>query len=154
MMRLSEVGGQVLWLQDEKHFVKQRWRKVLRPFLRMSLIWYDVVFFFFQAEDGIRDGTVTGVQTCALPILRICRRRGHGAVLRFGVRSDVLGAPAGAPSTGITRTGALRGCSAAKLAAPAGSPPGCRRGSRCRQTRRAFRRAPRTRRRTARGPSL
>src|SRR6266481_3016012 len=26
------------------------------------------LFFFFQAEDGIRDGTVTGVQTCALPI--------------------------------------------------------------------------------------
>src|SRR5207245_7712275 len=27
------------------------------------------VFFFVQAEDGIRDATVTGVQTCALPIL-------------------------------------------------------------------------------------
>src|SRR5689334_24160589 len=27
-----------------------------------------IMFFFFQAEDGIRDGTVTGVQTCALPI--------------------------------------------------------------------------------------
>src|SRR6266481_6938381 len=27
-----------------------------------------VYVFFFQAEDGIRDGTVTGVQTCALPI--------------------------------------------------------------------------------------
>src|SRR5690625_6943409 len=27
------------------------------------------LFFFFQAEDGIRDGHVTGVQTCALPIL-------------------------------------------------------------------------------------
>src|SRR5437870_10941425 len=26
------------------------------------------IFFFFQAEDGIRDGHVTGVQTCALPI--------------------------------------------------------------------------------------
>src|SRR5439155_9081443 len=26
------------------------------------------VSFFFQAEDGIRDGHVTGVQTCALPI--------------------------------------------------------------------------------------
>src|SRR5437764_11394339 len=26
-------------------------------------------FFFFQAEDGIRDTSVTGVQTCALPIL-------------------------------------------------------------------------------------
>src|SRR2546430_17530428 len=29
---------------------------------------YIVFFFFFQAEDGIRDLTVTGVQTCALPI--------------------------------------------------------------------------------------
>src|SRR2546427_4437523 len=28
-------------------------------------------FFFFQAEDGIRDLTVTGVQTCALPISRV-----------------------------------------------------------------------------------
>src|SRR6266702_4150335 len=28
-------------------------------------------FFFFQAEDGIRDGHVTGVQTCALPIFVI-----------------------------------------------------------------------------------
>ena len=28
-----------------------------------------MVFFFFQAEDGIRDDLVTGVQTCALPIL-------------------------------------------------------------------------------------
>ena len=27
-----------------------------------------VLFFFFQAEDGIRDIGVTGVQTCALPI--------------------------------------------------------------------------------------
>src|SRR5205085_9482728 len=27
-----------------------------------------MLFFFFQAEDGIRDLTVTGVQTCALPI--------------------------------------------------------------------------------------
>src|SRR5207302_9031431 len=29
---------------------------------------YVVFFFFFQAEDGIRDFHVTGVQTCALPI--------------------------------------------------------------------------------------
>src|SRR5207249_9517355 len=28
-------------------------------------------FFFFQAEDGIRDRNVTGVQTCALPILEL-----------------------------------------------------------------------------------
>src|SRR5215208_504224 len=30
-------------------------------------------FFFFQAEDGIRDGHVTGVQTCALPIFGAAR---------------------------------------------------------------------------------
>src|SRR5438094_6134032 len=29
-----------------------------------------IFFFFFQAEDGIRDRTVTGVQTCALPIYK------------------------------------------------------------------------------------
>src|SRR2546426_6784980 len=33
------------------------------------------VFFFFQAEDGIRDYKVTGVQTCALPISRASRHR-------------------------------------------------------------------------------
>ena len=33
----------------------------------ISLSWC-FVFFFFQAEDGIRDSPVTGVQTCALPI--------------------------------------------------------------------------------------
>ena len=31
--------------------------------------WGGLFFFFFQAEDGIRDYKVTGVQTCALPIL-------------------------------------------------------------------------------------
>src|SRR2546430_13182157 len=40
------------------------------------------VFFFFQAEDGIRDLTVTGVQTCALPISYI------GLTLR-GMPSDI-----------------------------------------------------------------
>src|SRR5258708_1811776 len=43
------------------------------------MISYFFIFFFFQAEDGIRDDLVTGVQTCALPILGasicICGRR-------------------------------------------------------------------------------
>src|SRR5258708_9768534 len=34
-----------------------------------TLTLYLLLFFFFQAEDGIRDDLVTGVQTCALPIL-------------------------------------------------------------------------------------
>ena len=38
-----------------------------------TLMWFLFVFlaeygFFFQAEDGIRDHCVTGVQTCALPL--------------------------------------------------------------------------------------
>src|SRR5258708_24696278 len=35
-------------------------------------------FFFFQAEDGIRDDLVTGVQTCALPICCLMGRRASG----------------------------------------------------------------------------
>src|SRR2546429_821812 len=40
-----------------------------------------VLFFFFQAEDGIRDVAVTGVQTCALPI---CAREKSLPVLQRG----------------------------------------------------------------------
>src|SRR2546430_8898464 len=40
-----------------------------------------IFFFFFQAEDGIRDLTVTGVQTCALPIL-------HADMHAFAVGAD------------------------------------------------------------------
>src|SRR5206468_9111120 len=36
------------------------------------------LFFFFQAEDGIRDLIVTGVQTCALPICEVRRRGTRG----------------------------------------------------------------------------
>src|SRR5437870_12685554 len=47
--------------------------------------------FFFQAEDGIRDGHVTGVQTCALPISRahlpsLLRAQGVSGEGRGGVR--------------------------------------------------------------------
>src|SRR5437773_3780193 len=38
-----------------------------------------LLFFFFQAEDGIRDRDVTGVQTCALPILRASPGRARGS---------------------------------------------------------------------------
>src|SRR5207245_6507322 len=48
-------------------------------FLPVHTILYH--YFFFQAEDGIRDATVTGVQTCALPICgleRVQQREVHG----------------------------------------------------------------------------
>src|SRR5258708_16978565 len=38
-------------------------------------------FFFFQAEDGIRDDLVTGVQTCALPISSLSDGVGPGLVI-------------------------------------------------------------------------
>src|SRR2546426_7387823 len=43
-------------------------------------------FFFFQAEDGIRDYKVTGVQTCALPIFSLSKLRPFGAT--FFIFSD------------------------------------------------------------------
>src|SRR2546429_1522302 len=47
------------------------------------------VVFFFQAEDGIRDVAVTGVQTCALPICGRRRRAHRGRDVReVGVRAD------------------------------------------------------------------
>src|SRR5258708_1811993 len=48
-------------------------------------------FFFFQAEDGIRDDLVTGVQTCALPILSLA---GSIGLPSWVARADVESAPA------------------------------------------------------------
>src|SRR5256885_10143363 len=52
-----------------------------------------LVFFFFQAEDGIRDYKVTGVQTCALPIYPLLA---YPAWLRrtipTGISNDAMGA--------------------------------------------------------------
>src|SRR5437868_12037132 len=59
------------------------------------------LFFFFQAEDGIRDRNVTGVQTCALPICQ--------------------------PQVALRREGALQVADAAfvgPLPLPASDPPG------------------------------
>src|SRR5260370_23855710 len=49
------------------------WRSDIRfplPRIKLNglLTFQGCMFFFFQAEDGIRDSSVTGVQTCALPI--------------------------------------------------------------------------------------
>src|SRR5437016_11495772 len=72
------------------------------------------LFFFFQAEDGIRDWSVTGVQTCALPISGVRRR----LPLRGGPlhRADLAHRFRGFPPA---HAGSLRGLSAdgARLAA-------------------------------------
>src|SRR5690606_40122317 len=55
-------------------------------------------FFFFQAEDGIRDFHVTGVQTCALPILVSDRTNRCTPESRSKVMVYVTGSPAPARS--------------------------------------------------------
>src|SRR5437667_1976380 len=55
-------------------------------FLFFYILFY---FFFFQAEDGIRDRDMTGVQTCALPILclqQMWRSRASRTPLLQGLR--------------------------------------------------------------------
>src|SRR5256885_10427058 len=50
----------------------------------------DACFFFFQAEDGIRDYKVTGVQTCALPIYVMDALREQGRSFRLPPGSRIL----------------------------------------------------------------
>src|SRR5215211_391005 len=71
------------------------------------MYWYSSCFcFFFQAEDGIRDHCVTGVQTCALPI-------SHRPSL-------VTAAPAGALPTWMVRT-TLVACGSIRVTVPSSS---------------------------------
>src|SRR5216683_3492032 len=52
---------------------------------------YVVFFFFFQAEDGIRDLIVTGVQTCALPISFLDGRQNKQEQMLARARNDGVG---------------------------------------------------------------
>src|SRR5699024_11922208 len=67
---------------------------------------YKFILFFFQAEDGIRDRIVTGVQTCALPIF--AADLAAAACLLF---SSLFGIPL---STTHTKTSAIMGVGAVK----------------------------------------
>src|SRR5262249_59770663 len=68
-------------------------------------------FFFFQAEDGIRDWSVTGVQTCALPI---CCSRPAGCSWTRAWRSGATSSATARSSRGSPRAstswGSQTGC--------------------------------------------
>src|SRR5688572_30723208 len=68
-----------------------------------------ISFFVLQAEDGIRDLTVTGVQTCALPI--------------FDEAAGLLDAPTLGEAATAYREAAARWHEVAEVAAPAGREP-------------------------------
>src|SRR2546422_5029749 len=74
---------------------------ILLTFLSIEELKFLIIFFFFQAEDGIRDVAVTGVQTCALPIshragcLRPAQRCQHRARRRARAGEGARRAAAG-----------------------------------------------------------
>src|SRR5260221_9831875 len=61
----------------------------LRPSPLIHVDSEGIFFFFFQAEDGIRDHCVTGVQTCALPISDQKAKQGEYEVADSGLRLTV-----------------------------------------------------------------
>src|SRR5260221_5613023 len=73
---------------------------------------YHSYFFFFQAEDGIRDHCVTGVQTCALPIISVAMAACNGPAEPTAATHAATAAPQPAP---VRREGNL-------IVVPEGSP--------------------------------
>src|SRR2546422_5135361 len=78
------------------------------PVLALGLL-KQGAFFFFQAEDGIRDVAVTGVQTCALPIFMLNqddfakgrdRRKGEGCRVWVSTVQDITAIAARVRATG------------------------------------------------------
>src|SRR2546430_4447984 len=78
--------------------VREAWMISVRGYTCICTKYYFFDFFFFQAEDGIRYLTVTGVQTCALPISDVISESGRLGVARvvrlsLVLARDLLAAP-------------------------------------------------------------
>src|SRR5204863_2161403 len=75
---------------EECEMIRQRWFLPTVSLIVSCCIIGECEYFFFQAEDGIRDLYVTGVQTCALPISMSCTRwspRNAATCSRLGWRA-------------------------------------------------------------------
>src|SRR3989441_3533091 len=114
------------------HHVRRLERRYFSDILRPLRDLYLSFFFFFQAEDGIRDKLVTGVQTCALPISRapptpeVARRAAPapaGTRPTPSTRAAARSHPSSLPSAVACRAGPRSHPAAAPLAASPGSPP-------------------------------
>src|SRR5256885_8755212 len=79
----------------------------IRDWFAVLYEYYVHFFFFFQAEDGIRDYKVTGVQTCALPICESALIRSSNARARSwsweGTSTDTSGPLICWQTNGLTR---------------------------------------------------
>src|SRR5256885_14029529 len=96
------------------------------------------IFFFFQAEDGIRDYKVTGVQTCALPISENdvsrgnrCKTRSNCKACRSCLRPRRAARPDCRHSAGNTQLG-RKGCDQSSKTEEGNR---CSANSECRETR-------------------
>src|SRR2546422_289724 len=69
--------------------------------MRWALGSWRFFFFFFQAEDGIRDVAVTGVQTCALPISMLPEVRDFHGYLTEMCRGAAFGAAVSATNYAV-----------------------------------------------------
>src|SRR5256885_7275085 len=65
---MSSVYIVILLVHCITHVAGNRLQRTTSLGTMVTVTWAPFPFFFFQAEDGIRDYKVTGVQTCALPI--------------------------------------------------------------------------------------
>src|SRR5438445_5590408 len=102
------------------------WRPNLPPLLDHALLAMSLevlstrsIFFFFKAEEGIRDIGVTGVQTCALPISAARRRNPR-------VGSALRGLPGRRRKPVAGASGPVRGLRRLAAATPVGRAPGVR----------------------------
>src|SRR5262249_57727371 len=75
------VSFLVVWLAACRWFVSPFLMALYSFFFSFNWVSVCCFFFFFQAEDGIRDWSVTGVQTCALPILQY----GHQVAQKYSI---------------------------------------------------------------------
>src|SRR2546430_7313358 len=86
------------------------------PVSRRWQLHFVVVAFVFQAEDGIRDLTVTGVQTCALPILLWSTSAAERSALTYALTASAGATP------GLAEAAWTTGCPDARVG-PAPNPP-------------------------------
>src|SRR5256885_7072363 len=92
----------------------------MKKLFRSNIVVYLLFFFFFQAEDGIRDYKVTGVQTCALPI-------SSKDTAGFGISIDLdVVTPEDAPGVAVPAEGGLGGAELAQALLGIGGRPGLR----------------------------
>src|SRR2546421_582121 len=68
LILVSALATQCCFFLQDYDCLLRRFGTRVQPCAMPSLLFDKTIFFFFQAEDGIRDLIVTGVQTCALPI--------------------------------------------------------------------------------------